>query len=87
MFRCRFWCRFAVLASAVAQYHAHMGSLPTALTDLTREVTNSRGEMAGPFLSAIPSPPRGFTRYHYRVRADGTYTKRGTAVSPPCSLN
>jgi hypothetical protein len=62
------------LASAVVQYHAHMGSLPTALTDLTREVTNSRGETTGPFLSAIPSPPSGFTRYHYRVRADGTYT-------------
>lgn len=63
-----------MLASAVAQYRDHMGSLPTAVTDLTREVTNSRGETAGPFLSAIPSPPSGFTRYHYRIRADGTFT-------------
>lgn len=62
-----------MLASAVAGYEAHMGSLPTALTDLTREVTNSRGETAR-FVDAIPSPPRGFTRYHYRVRADGTFT-------------
>ena len=36
------------LASAVSIYSAHMGTLPTALTDLTSVVTNSQGQAGGP---------------------------------------
>ena len=70
-----------VIADAVATYSDHMGSLPKALTDLTAPLTNSRGQTAGPFLVAIPSPPPGWTRYRYRIQADGTYTITGSGVT------
>ena len=40
------------LASAVSIYSAHMGTLPTALTDLTSVVTNSQGQPGGPFMAS-----------------------------------
>ena len=45
------------LASAVSIYSAHVGSLPTALTDLTSVVTNSLGQAGGPFMASVPSGP------------------------------
>jgi len=47
------------LASSISIYSAHMGSLPTALTDLTSAVSNSQGQVAGPFMGSIPAPPPG----------------------------
>ena len=38
------------LASSVSIYAAHMGVLPTALTDLTVVATNTQGQTAGPFM-------------------------------------
>src|SRR5881396_734569 len=49
------------LASAVSIYSAHMGFVPTALTELTGVVTNTQGQTAGPFMASIPQPPSGWT--------------------------
>ncbi len=43
------------LVSAVSIYSAHMGALPTALTDLTSAVVNSMGQSAGPFMASVPT--------------------------------
>ena len=48
------------LASAVSIYSAHMGTLPTALTNLTSVVTNSMGQAGGPFMASVPSGPSGW---------------------------
>ena len=53
------------LATAVSVYAAHVGTLPTALTDLTTAVTNGQGYVAGPFILALPVPPAGWTPYAY----------------------
>ncbi len=62
------------LANAVRAYSKHMGSLPATLTDLTLEVTNSKGETAGPFMAQMPTPPARWTEYRYETQADGTFT-------------
>src|SRR6202047_5209583 len=53
------------LASAVSIYSAHVGSLPTALSALTSVVTNSLGQVGGPFMASIPNGPAGWGRYVY----------------------
>src|SRR5258707_13534237 len=47
------------LASAVSIYSAHTGSLPTALTDLPSDITNSLGHPVGPFMASTPNAPSG----------------------------
>ena len=50
------------LTSAVGVYAAHMGSIPTTaqgLAVLNQVATNSKGDTAGPFMNAIPTPPGG----------------------------
>jgi Tfp pilus assembly protein PilE len=75
------------LASAVSIYSAHMGSLPTALTDLTSVVTNSLGQPGGPFMASVPSGPSGWSTYTYTSTASGVFTISnsgdGTSVSLP----
>jgi type II secretion system protein G len=75
------------LASAVSIYSAHMGSLPTALTDLTSVVTNTLGQPGGPFLASVPSGPAGWGSHAYTSSASGTFTISnsgdGTTVSLP----
>jgi type II secretion system protein G len=81
------------LASAVSIYAAHMGSLPTALNDLTAQATNGLNQVAGPFMGRVPAPPPGGsptwgTAYAYvPVPAAGTFTISasgdGTAVTVP----
>ena len=51
------------LASAVSIYGAHMGVIATALTQLTTQVTNPAGQVAGPFMSTVPAPPAGWSAY------------------------
>src|ERR671930_1224323 len=51
------------LASAVSIYGAHMGVIATALTQLTSQVTNPAGQVAGPFMSTVPAPPAGWAAY------------------------
>ena len=45
------------LATAVAIYGARMGTLPTALTQLTSVATNSQGGRSGPFMASISQRP------------------------------
>ena len=75
------------LASAVSIYSAHMGTLPTALTDLTSVVTNSLGQPGGPFMASVPSGPSGWGAYTYTSTASGVFTISnsgdGTSVSLP----
>lgn len=48
------------LGSAISIYAAHMGTLPAALgPDLTTAQTNGLGQVAGPFMTLIPTPPPG----------------------------
>src|SRR5438034_4265530 len=49
------------LASSVSIYGAHMGVLPTALTDLTSVVTNPQGQTAGPVMANVPPVPAGWS--------------------------
>ena len=53
------------LATAVSVYTAHTGLLPTALAELTAQVTNGQGFIAGPFILALPAAPQGWTPYAY----------------------
>ncbi len=68
------------LASAVMMYSAHMGTLPpngsAALDALTVVQTNAQGQVAGPFMNAIPTPPAGWSSA-YTYSAD---TAAGTFV-------
>jgi type II secretion system protein G len=48
------------LASAATIYAAHMGMVPTLLTQLTAVSTNSDNLTAGPFVGTLPSPPAGW---------------------------
>ncbi len=70
------------LASSVSIYAAHMGSLPTALTDLTAAAVNGFGQSAGPFMASVPNPPAGgapaWTGYTYASSTAGTYTVTAT---------
>ena len=71
------------LASAVSIYNAHMGALPTALTDLTSAVVNGLNQSAGPFMANVPGFPQGGTpawvAYAYAPNAAaGTYTITAT---------
>jgi type II secretion system protein G len=75
------------LASAVSIYSAHMGSLPTALANLTSVVTNGMGQPGGPFMASVPSGPSGWSTYGYASSTTGTFTITnsgdGTSVSIP----
>ena len=76
------------LASAVSVYSAHMGRIPSALTQLTTVVTNPTGQPGGPFLAAVPAGPGGWGTYVYTPNVSaGTYTISnsgdGTSVSVP----
>jgi len=80
------------LASAVSMYQSHTGSLPAALADLTATASNGQGQVAGPFMAAVPSPPGGgspawATTYTYTSSTGGTFsisaTGDGTTVSLP----
>ena len=75
------------LASAVSIYSAHMGSLPTALTDLTSSVSNALGQTAGPFMATIPGGPAGWGTYIYTpVASAGTFTVSNSGDSTTVSV-
>ncbi len=81
------------LGSAISIYAAHMGTLPTALTDLTGQVTNGLNQLAGPFMGSVPVPPPGGSpawsgAYTYTPNAGaGTFTVSatgdGTTITVP----
>jgi type II secretion system protein G len=74
------------LASAVSIYSAHMGSLPTALTNLTSVVTNSLGQAGGPFMASVPSGPAGWGTYGYASSTTGTFTITNSGDATSVSL-
>jgi len=74
------------LASAVSIYSAHMGTLPTALTNLTTVVTNALGQPGGPFLASVPSGPAGWGTYAYTSTASGTFTISNSGDSTSVSV-
>jgi type II secretion system protein G len=75
------------LASAASIYGAHMGVIPTALDQLTSQVTN--GQVAGPFMARTPTPPSGWsTPYGYSATTSSgvfaiTANGDGTTVTLP----
>jgi type II secretion system protein G len=81
------------LASSVSMYQAHTGLLPTTLTELTVTVSNAQGQVAGPFMASVPTPPGGGsgpwpTTYAFTPNATaGTFTLSaagdGTTVTMP----
>ena len=77
------------LASAASIYGAHMAVIPTTLDQLTSQVTNGQGQVAGPFMASVPTPPSGWsTPYGYAAStSSGVFTITangdGTTVSLP----
>ena len=69
------------LASAVGVYGAHMGTIPSALTQLTTTVTNAQGNRAGPFMNSVPIPPGGWAAYAYVSAGTYTITSSGDGTS------
>jgi type IV pilus assembly protein PilA len=61
------------MASSISIYAAHMGTQPAALADLTTTAVNPQGQSAGPFLSAVPAAPTGWSAYAYTPNANGTF--------------
>jgi hypothetical protein len=63
--------------------------IPTALNQLTSQVTNGQNQVAGPFLASVPTPPSGWsTPYSYNATTtSGVFTISasgdGTTVSLP----
>jgi type II secretion system protein G len=62
------------IASAATMFSAHMGNIPSAITDLTVTTANAQNFTAGPFLGAVPQPPAGWAAYNYATAANGTFT-------------
>src|SRR5262252_6951049 len=81
----------APFASAVSLYAAHMGTLPTALTDLSSAAVNGLNQSAGPFMASVPNPPPGgspaWGTYTYTSSTAGTFsitaTGDGTTITVP----
>jgi len=76
------------LASAVGVYGAHMGGIPTTLSQLTISSTNVQGLRAGPFVATVPVAPGGWGAYTYTPNTSaGTFTITtsgdGTTVTVP----
>ena len=69
------------LVSAVSLYSAHMGVVPTALDDLEDTAANDQGQIAGPFILELPSPPIGWSTATRRRRRIVTAQNYGYAAS------
>ena len=67
------------LTSAASIYGAHMGIVPTALTQLTSPVTNAQNQVAGPFMASVPAGPSGWSAYSYTAdTSTGVFTISAT---------
>ena len=70
------------LATAASIFGAHMGHLPSALSDLTSAATNTQNQVAGPFMASIPAAPSGWSAYAYTAdSAVGVFTISATGDS------
>jgi len=74
------------LASAISIYSAHMGALPTALTDLTSAVVNSANQSAGPFMARVPPPPATWSVYAYASSTAGTFSVSSSSASDAATV-
>ena len=74
------------LASAISIYSAHMGSLPTALTDLTSAVVNGANQSAGPFMARVPPPPATWGAYTYTSSTAGTFSVTSSSASDAATV-
>ena len=74
------------LVSAVSIYSAHMGTLPSALSQLNGVITNSLGQTAGPLMASTPAPPAGWAAYGYTSTAAGTFNISTSGDSTTVSL-
>jgi type II secretion system protein G len=74
------------LASAVSMYSAHMGSLPSALSDLNSVATNSLNQTAGPFMASTPPAPAGWTSYNLVPGAGGAFQITASGDSTTVAL-
>ncbi len=74
------------LASAISIYSAHMGALPTALTDLTSAAINGSNESAGPFMARVPPPPATWAAYAYTSSTAGTFSVTSSSASDAATV-
>src|ERR1700716_3530565 len=65
-----------------------MGVIPTALDQLTSQVTNGQNQVAGPFMASVPAPPSGWSSsYGYNGNtATGVFTITANGDSTTVSL-
>jgi len=74
------------LASAISIYSAHMGALPTALTDLTSPAVNSANQSAGPFMASVPPAPATWSAYAYTSSTAGTFSVSSSSGSDAATV-
>ena len=76
------------LASSISIYAAHMGTVPSALADLTLVATNPLGQTAGPFMAVIPATPAGWSSpYTYAFNTgSGTFNVSASGDSTTMSI-
>ena len=74
------------LASAVGVYGAHMGAIPTALTQLTSVATNAQGNRAGPVHGLGPARAGRMGRVRlYRERLGWHLSRSRRPATAPAS--
>ena len=69
------------LVSAVGMYTAHVGVVPTSLDDLDETASNAQGEIGGPFIAELPTPPAGWSTATRRRRRTPTAANYGYTAS------
>ncbi len=74
------------LNSAISIYSAHMGALPTALTDLTSAAVNGAGQTAGPFVTSVPVPPATWSAYSYASSTSGTFSVTSSSATDAATV-
>jgi len=74
------------LASAISIYSAHMGALPTALTDLTSAAVNGANQSAGPFMANVPAPPATWAVYAYTSSTAGTFSVTSSSAGDAATV-
>jgi type IV pilus assembly protein PilA len=62
------------LATAVAAFNAHTGSLPGTLNALVSTASSPSGVVGGPFMLTTGSPPNSAWTYTYTSASAGTFT-------------
>ena len=76
------------LVSAITIYSAHMGTLPTALTDLSSAAVNNSNQSAGPFMANVPAPPATWAAYAYSRNFDlpGTFSVTSSSAGDAATV-